>query len=206
MAEGTLFPERIETDRLELELATPDRVDPLELYRVCSGIADEGIEEVTRYVTWEPHEHPQETVEYLRGVRDRVRSGDGVSYVVRPRRGEDGAGEIAGGTGFDVDWERKTATLGMWLRRPFWGRGYSGERAGALLGVCFDRLDLEVVAVSHHVDNDQSRRAVEKYVEAYGGRREGVVRNGQVFGGHGPADVVRYSVTRERYLAAAEKD
>ena len=37
------------------------------------------------------------------------------------------------------DWNRRTATLGTWLRKPFWGQGYSGERAARMLELAFDR-------------------------------------------------------------------
>jgi len=53
------------------------------------------------------------------------------------------AGEIAGFGGFSVDWEKRTAVLGTWLRKRFWGRGYSGERAAALVEVAFENLDLD---------------------------------------------------------------
>jgi RimJ/RimL family protein N-acetyltransferase len=51
---GELFPDRIETDRLVFESPTTDHVDVLEYYDICSS--DPGIEEVTEYVTWDPHE------------------------------------------------------------------------------------------------------------------------------------------------------
>jgi RimJ/RimL family protein N-acetyltransferase len=193
-----LFPERIETDRLELAAMTTDSVDVMEFYRICSGEAAEAIEEVTENLTWEPHDHPKETIEFLEFVEDKRESDDGTEYLIRPKAGEDGAGEVAGATGISVDWDRRTATLGMWLRRPFWGRGYSGERAAALMELAFERLDLELVAVTHMVGNEKSRRAIEKYVEAHGGRHEGRLRNWDATG-EAPRDLHRYTVSAEEY-------
>lgn len=191
-----LFPERIETPRLVLEPRDHEHVDLAECYRICS--ADDGIEEVTQYMPWSPHETINETAEFLdRGKsywNDRKRA----AYVVRPREGEPGAGEIAGFTGLSCDWDRRTGNLGVWLRKRFWGRGYSGERAGALMELAFCRLDLEVVAVTHHADNDNSRRAIEKYVEAHGGRCEGLLRNWIPYGEE-VADEYRYTISREEY-------
>ncbi|MEF8821885.1 MAG: GNAT family N-acetyltransferase [Halovenus sp.] len=62
---------------------------------------------------------------------------------------------IAGGAGLDIDWGRQIGTLGVWLRKRFWGRRHPGERAEALLELAFEDLDQEVVAVIHHVDNGQ---------------------------------------------------
>lgn len=191
-----LFPETIETDRLRLEALGPDAVDVLEFYEICSS--DPDIEEVTRYVTWAPHETPKATLEYLEHAAEQREANEGCTYLVRPKAGEDGAGEIAGGTGFGVDWEKRTMTLGMWLRKRFWGRGYSGERAGALMALAFDRLDLELVVATAHVDNERSNRAIERYAETHGGGRDGLLRNWHVFDGD-PVDCYRYSVSRAEW-------
>jgi RimJ/RimL family protein N-acetyltransferase len=91
--------------------------------------------------------------------------------------------------------------VGVWFRKPFWGRGYSGERARTLAALAFDVLDIEVVCVTHDPDNEKSGQAIEKDVEALGGRREGRVRNGVVIGGE-PRDTVRYSITAEEWQEA----
>lgn len=191
----SLFPDRIGTDRLVLEPL--QSVDPFALYRICS--ADPDIEEVTEYVTWEPHATPKETVEFLDHVRTQYEGNDGAQYVIRPRTGES-AGEIAGVTGLTVDWERRTGTLGIWLRKRFWGRGYSGERATALIETAFERLDLELVAVTHIDGNERSKRAIETYVETHGGSYDGVLRNWETTGEQ-PRDLHRYTISEEQYRA-----
>ncbi|WP_424015581.1 GNAT family N-acetyltransferase [Halorubrum xinjiangense] len=195
-----MFPETIETDRLRLEVGGPENVDLDECYRICSS--DLGIDEVTEYVTWDPHGTKQETLEFLERNRERFEEREAVGYVIRPREGEDGAGEIAGFGGFDVDWEKRTALLGTWLRKRFWGRGYSGERAAALVEVAFDDLDLAVVAVSHHSDNEKSRRAIERYVDRLGGRREGRLRNAIAFPDGSVHDEVRYTISQAEWREA----
>jgi RimJ/RimL family protein N-acetyltransferase len=192
-----MFPERIETDRLVLEAFTRENVDVLTLYRHSSH-HNPHIEEITKYITWDPHETPKESLDFLKSQEEARTEGEDATYVVRPKEGEDGAGEFAGMAGLHPDWDRQTATLGTWLRKPFWGRGYSGERAAALMAVAFERLDLEVVTVTHEVGNATSRRAIEKYVEAHGGRHEGLFRNGGV-GSDGPVDLHRYSISREEW-------
>lgn len=194
-----LFPERIETERLVLEpLST---VDVHRLYEICAK--DDGIEEVTEYVSWSPHETPRETAERLEDTAEQWDDNDLATYVIRPRGGEDGAGEIVGDTALHVDWDRRLGIMGLWLRKRFWGRGYSGERAAAIMAVAFDELDLEAVSVSHMVDNENSRKAIERYVEAHGGRHEGLLRNyvtEDVENGGG-ADAHRYTITAEEFEA-----
>lgn len=198
-----LFPERIETDRLVLEPLAPEYVDVLEFYRLVSH-HNPNIEEITEYLSWEPHGTPRETLDFLESRAEARRDGEDASYVVRTRDGEPLAGEIAGAAGLHPDWERRTGTLGTWLRKPLWGQGYSGERAAALMEVAFDRLDLEVVAVTHYAGNDKSRRAIEKYVERFGGQHEGLLRNWAP-GPDGPVDVRRYTVTREQWEDATDE-
>lgn len=196
----SLFPHVVETDRLRLEPRSPDEIDVHELYRLCAY--DDGVEEVTRYVPWEPHRTPKETQEFLERGWERFESGDGgPSYVVRPRDGEDGAGAIAGFASLRCDWDRRTASLGFWLRKRFWGRGYSGERAVALAELAFDVFDLDLLAVSCVVGNEKSKRAIEKYVDRLGGQHDCTIRNHYVWDGE-TRDGHRFTVSREQWRDA----
>ncbi len=200
-----VFPAAVETDRLALE-PLHESVGVHEYYRICAGERDENFEAVTQYMLWSPHEHPKETRDFLAGVAEGFEDGESAEYAISPREGEDGAGELAGATRLGVDWDRRLAEFGMWLRRPFWGRGYSGERAAALFELAFDHLDLDAVAVSHQPGNEQSRRAIEKYVEAHGGRHEGLLRNFAATQDGRVTDQHRFTVTREEYAAADTPD
>ncbi|WP_425494250.1 GNAT family N-acetyltransferase [Natronobiforma cellulositropha] len=187
-----MFPRVIETERLRLESLERSTVDVLDLYEICSS--DPDIDDVTRFVEWEPHRHPRETLEFVDEMVTARERGEVGTYVIRPREGEDGAGDLAGMAGFEVDWERQTMTLGCWLRSRFWGRGYSGERARACMRLAFDRLDLELVAALVGVENEASISAIEGYTGAHGGGRDGRLRN-WIRLADGPVDCYRYSVS-----------
>jgi len=191
-----LFPERIETDRLRLEALSTDTVDPLTYYEHASA---EHADEVTTHLPWDPHEHPKESLDAVRNAEEAREASEHAEYVIRPSEGEEGAGEFAGTTGIYPKWDRLTATFGVWLRPTFWGRGYSGERAAAMIGLAFDRLDLEVVAVAHMDGNEKSRRAVEKYVDRFGGQHEGLLRDFQVNDDGTIVDMHRYTITSDQY-------
>nr|WP_247418439.1 GNAT family protein [Halomarina salina] len=198
-----MFPETVETERLRLERLTAG--DLWDLYEYASTDAPD-IDEVTEYINWNPHETPKETRDFLATVESQWADGDGATYAVRPRDGEPLAGEFGGTTGLGMEWNRRLGTLGLWLRKPLWGRGYSGERAGALLALAFERLDLDVVAVSHDPENDASRRAIEKYVDRFGGRKEGHLRNDLQFADGSVRDSVRYSIASEEWREAVGED
>jgi RimJ/RimL family protein N-acetyltransferase len=197
MTEPHRFPRTIETERLRLD-RLDEATSALELYEhVKAGAPD--IEDVTEYLTWGPHETPNETREFLERVTERWVNGESAEYAIVPREGEPGAGEFAGVGGMFLDWGRRTGTFGLWLRKPFWGRGYSAERATAFLALAFDRLDLDLVAVTHTVENDRSRQAIEKYVDRFGGRREGRFRSFETDPDGGGVDFVRHTVAHDEW-------
>ncbi|WP_115865471.1 GNAT family N-acetyltransferase [Halorussus litoreus] len=215
-----MFPEEIATERLRLRRLNRENVPTMRLYDHMRAEAP-GMEEVRDYVLWDPHESPRDTHEYLATVEEQWDDREQATYAIHPDEFEESVGangdregqtsdensvetpEIAGTTNLHLDWERQSAELGIWLRKAFWGRGYSGERAAALLELAFDRLDLEVVGASHRDGNDRSRRAIEKYVEAFGGQYDGLLRN-FVPTDDGVRDLHRFTVTRDQYREAVE--
>lgn len=197
-----MFPERVETDRLRLERISHDSVDVFDLHELYADGDD--AEELFEYWDSSPHVTVKETYDYVDEAERLWDDVEGAKYVIRPKDGEDGAGVIAGTTGLYPDWEKRSANLGILLDKRFWGRGYSGERADAILSVAFDRLDLELVVAAHIDGNEKSRRAIEKYVERHGGRYEGLLRNWLPVADT-VADLHRFTISREEYVEATER-
>ncbi|WP_435181520.1 GNAT family N-acetyltransferase [Halorussus sp. AFM4] len=226
-----MFPDEIETERLRLVRLCRENVTTAELYRHMRVGAPnmDAVSEYAMWDPHEtPKDTRDHLADIERQWDDREQATYAV--IPRPSESSaggtgraddevdhspDGAGEtgvrvdevdgeasgLAGTTSLDFDWERRSAELGIWLRKAFWGRGYSGERAAALLELAFDRLDLELVGASHRVGNDRSRRAIEKYVDRFGGQHDGVLRNFAPTD-DGVADLHRYTVTRAQYREA----
>ena len=196
MTDHDLFPRRIETVRLRLRKLDRETVGTLDLYEIMGR--SETIEEETRYLTMEPHDTPKDALDMIAGAEEQWTDAESAVYAVFPREGEDGAGELAGTANLACLWDRQEARPGIMLRKRFWGRGYSGERAMALMKLAFDRLDLEIFSAAHFDGNDNSRRAIEKYVDRAGGQYEGLLRN-WVPDGDEVHDLHRYSVSREEW-------
>lgn len=197
---NSVFPERIETERL---LLTPlHEEDPVERYPIYAK--DPGLDEVTEHLIWEPHDHVQETAEYFEEIRQQWQDNEAGVYAIYAHPEDETQGdhkEFAGSTSMQPDWKRCTAQTGMWLRKRFWGKEYSGERAAAMMHITFEILDLDAHIVTHFEENEKSRRAISKYIEAFGGRHEGLLRHFL------PVDLEkrgstagrRYSVTKSEY-------
>ncbi len=193
-----LFPEEIETERLRLRRLCHNTVDVFEYHELCS-YHEPAIEEVTEYLPWDPHKTVKETADYLSKLEAKWEDGTRAEYAIRPKEGNPGAGEIVGSGGLIVDWRTRTGKPAIWLRQPFWGNKYSSERADAMLKLAFERLELDLIAVPVQDGNERSRKAVEKYTDAYGGQYDGVIRNSTSRPDGTIIDHHRYTVTQEQY-------
>lgn len=191
-----LFPTEMESDRLQYERLHPDDFDAFELYEHVR-VGAPAVDELTEHLPWDPYATPKAAFDWVEQCGENFVNGVDATYVVRPKDGER-AGELAGLASLHPDWDRQAATLGTWFRKPFWGHGYSGERAARLFKLAFDRLDLGVVTVTTDPENEKSRRAIEKYVERFGGREEGLIRHDVVIDGE-PRDSIRWSITQEEW-------
>ncbi|ELZ96780.1 acetyltransferase, ribosomal protein N-acetylase [Haloferax mucosum ATCC BAA-1512] len=201
-----MFPDEIVTPRLRFRAMSREVVDPIASYDYFAASRSDTIEEETEYVSWNPHQTPNESFDFLKQAEKGHKTGENAIYAIFPRDGEDGAGEFAGTTGFNPEWNKRRAVFGMWLRKKFWGRGYSGERAAALFAAVFDVFDLEVASVQVEPENDKSIRAIEKYIDRFGGQHDGLFRNAICNANGTPRDVHTYSVTREQWLDATGGD
>lgn len=193
-----LFPEELETERLHLEQLCHDTVDVFAYYECCSH-NEPAIEEVTRYLPWNTHKTVKETKDYIDDLEAQWEEGTRAEYVIRPKNGESGAGDIAGAGGLIIDWETQTGSPAIWLRKEFWGRGYSAERATVLIELAFEFLDLDLIAIPVQEGNEKSRKAVEKYVDSHGGQYDGIIRNATVRPDGTIIDHHRYSVSEVQF-------
>jgi RimJ/RimL family protein N-acetyltransferase len=194
-----MFPTSFETERLRFERFSSDNVDARELYDLVSRRSNT-IATETEYLPWDPVRTVADAAERIKRYERQWESRERAEWLIRPKPNEDGAGSVAGSTGLLFRWDRNCALPAIWLREPYWGRGYAGERADALLRIAFEELDLGVVAIPVHGENERSRRAVETYVERHGGRYEGRLRN-HAARSDGPADHHRFSIARHEYEA-----
>lgn len=75
----------------------------------------------------------------------------------------DHAGRLLGVSGFHaVDWHGRLFSVGYWIRTSETGRGLATEALNALTRYAFGALAANRVAVSHVVENERSRRVIER--------------------------------------------
>ncbi|WP_248909966.1 GNAT family N-acetyltransferase [Halocatena marina] len=196
---SNLFPTHIESDRLRYE-PLHESVSALDLYEYHrSG----EMNAVMRSLGEKPHATPRETINAIEKSEETWESYERATYAINSKSEDEfvGVGELW------LEWEKRKASFGIWIREPFWGRGYSAERAGVMLYVAFERLDLDLVSIGHEPDNEQSERSIEKYVDTYGGQYDGILRNGLPPGDFdNPRDLHLYSISQSQWRENVTED
>ncbi|MBE6913928.1 MAG: GNAT family N-acetyltransferase [Ruminococcaceae bacterium] len=104
---------------------------------------------------WAAHK----SVEESRSIISEVLSAEGTFAVCIAENGDAPVGSIG--------WFSRSRTggepeLGYWIGRPFWGRGYIPEAVDCLLTHLFTKTDCERVWCSHFIENEKSRRVIQK--------------------------------------------
>jgi len=193
----SLFPTRIETDRLVFERLCHDDCDPFELSDFFAR--EDWAEAAADHMPWFQFDTLDEVAEFLDHAEDQWADRDTARYLLRSSE-EDG--DIVGTTAFGPEWETRRAGSGIVLATEYWGREYGLERATVFVELTFEQYDLDAFYTTCAAENEPSRRMIEKYVDRYGGRHEGLLRQ---HSGRPDGDVTdqhRFTITREEYEAA----
>jgi RimJ/RimL family protein N-acetyltransferase len=101
---------------------------------------------------------------------------------------------VIGGIGLHMqeDVHRRSAEIGYWLGRPFWGRGIATAAVRAVTGHAFAAFELCRVYAFVFEWNPASRRVLEKAGYTLEGRlRRSVIKDGRII------DAFLYAIVRE---------
>jgi RimJ/RimL family protein N-acetyltransferase len=153
------MPAQIETERLLLR--KPRLEDASAIFE---GWAQD--REVTRYLTWRPHEQIEQTQEFVRGC---LRAWDGETrfpYMITSQE----TGEVLGM--IDPRVEGSKVGIGYVAARAHWGKGYVPESTRAIINWAFQHPTLYRVYATTDIENVASRRVLEKV----GMQCEGILR------------------------------
>jgi [ribosomal protein S5]-alanine N-acetyltransferase len=152
-------PEQIETERLVLRKPRPD--DALAIFE---GWARD--KEVTRYLTWYPHERIEQTQEFLQMCLLAWEHQTRFPYMIMLKE----TGQVIGM--IDPRIEGPRVGIGYGAARVYWGKGYMTEATRAVIEWAFQQPALYRVYATTDVENVGSRRVLEKA----GMQCEGILR------------------------------
>jgi RimJ/RimL family protein N-acetyltransferase len=153
------MPEQFLTDRLHL------RVPRLEDAKsIFDGWAQD--EDLTRYLTWHPHENIEQTQEFVRGCLAAWKNQTRFPYMITLRTDGHVVGMI------DPRIEGLKVGIGYVIARAYWGKGYAPEATRAIIDWAFQQPSLFRVYATTDVENVASQHVLEKV----GMQREGLLR------------------------------
>jgi RimJ/RimL family protein N-acetyltransferase len=122
--------------------------------------------EVTRHLTWHPHENIETTKSMLERAVVAWEQGLRFPFIIADKNTNQLAGMI------EIRTEGHKAEIGYVLAREFWGKGYMTEAVRALIDWAFQQPAMYRVYATTSVENFGSQRVMEKA----GMQREGLLR------------------------------
>jgi RimJ/RimL family protein N-acetyltransferase len=104
------------------------------------------------------------------------------------------SGELIGMCGLDLSTKHNHATLGYWLGKEFWGKGYATEAAKRLVTYGFEELGLYRIACGHFHTNPASGHVMKKAGFIHEGTRRGHFKKDDVY-----LDVLDFGILNPNY-------
>lgn len=177
---------QIETERLLLRGFRMEDAEDLFCY-ACRA-------EVGPSAGWTPHRTIEDSRDYLRSCIPNM---DCWAIVLKE------TGHVIGSIGLhDTELGAKKLVrkeLGFVLSPEHWHKGLMQEAAGAILAYAFTELAIDIVVVTHFIDNHASRNTI----AALGFTYEGHLIAARSAHDGTPKDVLQYSMTREQWRQGA---
>lgn len=143
------MPEQMETERLILRKPGPDDAHP-----IFVGWAQD--QEVTRYLTWRPHQHIAQTEEFIRACLVAWDQGIRFPYMMTRKGSKAVIGMI------DPRMEGPRVGIGYAAARAYWGKGYVPEATRAIIHWAFQQPSIYRVYATTDIENLASQRVLEK--------------------------------------------
>ena len=148
---------------------------------------------------WFQFDRLDQVAEFLDHAEQQWSDRETARYLLRAT---DEDGDIVGTTAFGPEWDTRRTGSGIVLAREYWGREYGLERACAFVELTFEQYDLDAFYTTCATENEPSRRMIEKYVDRYDGRHEGLLRQHSERPDGDVTDQHRFTILREEYEAA----
>ena len=176
------MPEQIKTERLILR--KPHMDDALAIF---AGWAQD--QEVTRYLTWRPHQRIEQTQEFVQDCLFAWEQETRFPYMITLKETSEVIGMI------DPRIEGSKVGIGYGTARAHWGKGYVTEATRAAIEWAFQQPSIYRVYATTDVENIASRRVLEKA----GMQCEGILRKYIIHPNisHVPRDSYMYAIIKQ---------
>ena len=153
----------------------------------------ETLPELVKWLPWahDGHRRP-DTRRYLRGARAALARRGAFEFIIENVH----TGDLLGITSLHrIDWIRRSAGVGYWIRQSSWGKGIATEAVGAVVECAFQVYHLHRLEAHVALENHASQRVVIKV----GFEREGIAREMEFVNGR-YLDHIQYGLLRPKPL------
>jgi ribosomal-protein-serine acetyltransferase len=182
---------QLDTERLLLRPSR--RGDLAQLHEAIQAT----LPELVRWLPWaRPTHDKRDSRQYLRHARSTWTRRAAFEYVLEAR---DTKQLVGMASVHRIDWYRRCAGLGYWIRKEMWGQGFATEAGAALVERSLLVWELHRIEAHIATDNIASQRVIEKL----GFQREGIARQIEFVNGR-YLDHVQYSLLRGDFLETSE--
>jgi len=174
----------LETERFILRKMSVDDTD--DMFEYSKRV------DVTKYLTWSPHQSKAYTLDYLTYLQSRYKSGDFFDWAIVCRD----TGKMIGSCGFTrFDFQHNAGEIGYVINPEYAGQGIATEVSARVIRFGFENLSLNRIECKFMSDNLASRRVMEKNGMCF----EGVRRKGMLIKGS-YRDIGVCSILREEFF------
>ena len=174
---------KLETSRLILRPFTPGDGDAM--FRNWANDP-----QVTRYLTWQPHESVQVSRELAARWAEGAARPDFYQWAIVPKERNEPIGSISV---VHVNEPLASAELGYCIGKRWWGQGLTAEALRAVLEYLIRDVGFQKVSAMHDIHNPNSGRVMRKA----GMRQEGVLRRSGRNNSDPCCDLAVYSILAE---------
>ena len=141
----------LETDRLFLRKFRLDDVQ--DVFEYCKEA------ETARYVTWDAHKTPEDTLRFLQWTTDRYKTGEPGDWAIMDKV----TGHIIGSMGIvKSEPVNRCCEVGYVIGRDHWGKGFTTEALSRLVRFLFEECSINRIQAMCCEENAGSSRVLEK--------------------------------------------
>ncbi len=143
-------------------------------------------QDVTKYLTWYPHESINDTIKYL----EFVLSTNQHNYAIVDRENNQVIGSISN---VSESADFTLCEVGYCLGKKYWNQGIMTEVFTAYLDYLFYEMNYEIVTAKHHLDNYASGKVMLKCGFKFNGKSDDLTEK------FGWISLSNYAITKEEY-------
>lgn len=146
---------------------------------------------VTKYLTWPPHESADLTVKLLTEWIPLYKNADYYQWCIEFKDISQAIGSISV---VNISEETEAVEIGYCIGKAYWNKGITSEALSALIKFFFDDVGINRIQAHHDVNNPNSGRVMAKCGLKYEGTLIQAARNQQ-----GLCDICVYGLIRQDY-------